>query len=117
MVFKFDSAYRETEEYKEFMDAIKKENPWMPQALAEACIIAHKNDPSAYKKDKDHKKVLSQTVKPPENKGEIVVNNVQVQDLTHDILKQRADFYEKHGITEDAELIPKPLATIEEVEA
>lgn len=116
MMFKFDQAYRETEEYKEFMEVIRKDNPWMPQALAEACIIAHKNDPQAYKKDPCHKKVLSQTIKPPENKGEVVVNTVQVQDLTDDILKQRQDFFEKHGIKEEAEFIPKPTSTIEEVE-
>lgn len=109
MTFKFDSQYRQSQEYKDYMDAIKKDAPWMPQALAEACIIAHLNDQQAYKKDKQHKKVLSSTPQPPQNKGEIVVDSVHIGELTEDILKQRKEFEEKYMKPNEA--------TIEEVQA
>lgn len=110
MAFKFDNEYRQTDEYKEFMEAIKKEAPWMPQGLAEACIIAHKTDPQAYKKDKNHKKVFSKPVEPPKYKGEVTLDNVQVGELTPEIEKQREEFWKKHTPKEE-------MTTIEEVEA
>ena len=109
--FKMDTSYRQTEEYKLFMASIKKDVPWIPQALAEACIIAHKTDPTAYKKDKHAKSVFQKPIEPPKNKGEIVVDKaVQVGDVTDDIVKQRDEFWEKHTPKEET-------TTIEEVEA
>jgi hypothetical protein len=109
MTFKFDSQYRQSQEYKDYIEAIKKDAPWMPLALAEACIIAHLNDPQAYKKDKQYKKVLSSTPQPPQNKGEIVVDSVHISDLTQDIIKQRQEFDEKY--------LNQNQTTIEEVQA
>jgi hypothetical protein len=115
--FKMDNAYRQTDEYKGFFEAIQKEAPWMPLPLIEGCIIAHKMDPQAYKKDKEAKKIMSKEIRPPQNKGEIIQDNVQIGEVTDDILKQRQEFFEKHGISEEAEFIPKSTATIEEVSA
>lgn len=110
MTFQFDTAFRQTEEYKQLMEFIKKDVPWMPQALAEACIIAHKCTPQAYKADKNHKKVLAEPIKPPKNVGEIVINDaVKIGGLTDDIIKQRNAFWEKH-------IQQNEMTTIEEVE-
>lgn len=109
--FKMDNAYRDSEEYKEFINYIKKDAPWLPQALAEYCIIAHKQDAQAYKKDKQSKKVLSTPLKPPKNAGEVCVGDaIKVGELTNDIIKQREEF--------EAKYMPKEeLTTIQEVEA
>lgn len=109
--FKMDQAYRDTDEYKGFVEAIKKEAPHLPLALIETAIIAHKTMPNFYKTDKQHKQVLSSPFKPPKNKGEIVVNAISVSDLTEDIVKQREEFWAKH--------MPKieDTTTIEEIEA
>jgi hypothetical protein len=116
--FNMDNAYRQTDEYKGFIEAIKKDAPWMPLPLMEGCIIAHKTDPQAYKKDKEAKKVMSKDIRPPQNKGEVVQKGkIQIGEVTDDILKQRQEFFEKHGISEEAEYIPKGTATIEEVVA
>lgn len=103
-----NKEYRSSEEYKEFMTEIKKECPWINQALAEYAIIAHKTDPQAYKKDKNAKDVFKMQLEPPKNAGEIAVDDhVKVIDLNDDIINQRREFFEKHGISEEAELILK----------
>lgn len=110
MDFKMDSTYRGSEEYKTFVEAIRKENPYMPLPLIETAIIAHKQDPQAYKKDKDYKKVMATEIKPPENKGEVVIKDaIKIGDLTEDIIKQREEWVKKYQ--------PEPSATVEEVEA
>lgn len=113
--FKMDKTYRGSQEYKDYMAMILKDAPWLPTGLAEYCIIAHKQDPQAYKKDKHSKKILAEPLTPPTNAGEIVVDNhVHVGELTDDILEQRREFFEKHGLSEEVEFIPK--TTIEEVQ-
>lgn len=110
--FKMDNAYRQTDEYKAFMEIIKKDAPWMPDGLAEYCIIAHKSDPQAYKKAKNAKKILSEPIKQPVHKGEVVIHDaIQVGELTPEIEKQREEFWEKYAPKEES------LATIQEVEA
>jgi len=111
MTFKMDNEYRQSDEYKQFMEAIKKENPFIPQALAEYCIIAHKTQPDAYKKDKQAKEIMKQPIKPPKNAGEIVLSDaIQVGNMTPEIEKQRDEFWAKH--------IPKnDTPQIEEVSA
>lgn len=61
MPFQFTQEYRESDEYKQWVALIKKDYPNYPLYLIELAIMAHKNDPQAYKKDKDAKKYLNST--------------------------------------------------------
>jgi hypothetical protein len=116
--FKMDMAYRNSQEYKEWVKEIKKEAPYLPIGLIEYAIIAHKTNPNYYKQDKNHKKILAEPIKPPKNAGEVVIKDaIHIGDLTEDIIKQREEFFEKHYISEQAEFIPKSTQAIEEVEA
>jgi hypothetical protein len=108
MSFSMTREYRESSEYKQLMIEIKKECPWINQAVAEYAIIAHKTNPQAYKLDKNAKEIFKKTLEPPKNLGEIAVDNhIKIIDLNDDIIKQRQEFFEKHGISEEAELILK----------
>jgi hypothetical protein len=112
MAFKMDTEYRNSDEYKTWVECIKKDAPHLPLPIIEKCIIAHKMAPDAYKKDRDAKRIMKEPIKMPENKGEIVVDDaVKVTELTDDIIKQREDFWEKHTPKEASSI------TIEEVEA
>lgn len=109
--FKMDKVYRESDEYKLWVDLIKKDAPHLPLPIIENCIIAHKLQPDAYKKDKQANTIMKEPFKMPENKGEVVVTDaVKITDLTDDIVKQREAFWEKHSPKEDSGV------TIEEVE-
>lgn len=113
--FSMTHAFRQTDEYKELLKVIQKDCPHLPLYLCEVAISLHKNNPNFYKQDKQHKKVLSEPFTAPKNKGEKIIKDaIQVQDFNDDILKQREDFYAKHGITEQSEFIP---TVIQEVEA
>jgi hypothetical protein len=53
------NEYRNSQEYKSFMELIKKENENLPQYLCEMAIAYHKMDPMFYKqamKDEQKKK-------------------------------------------------------------
>lgn len=116
--FKMDNEYRQTDEYKEWVKAIRHDAPHLPLYLVENAICWHKTFPQYYKSDKQANKILKETIKPPKNAGEILLDNcVHVGELTDDILEKRREFYEKHGLSEQAEFIPKTQTTIEEVEA
>lgn len=116
--FSMTQAFRQTDEYKQLLKEIQKDCPHLPLYLCEMAITMHKNNPNFYKSDKHHKKVLNEPIKQPSNKGEKVVkDSIKVHDLTDDILEQRRAFYEKHGISEQSEFIPKCISTVEEIEA
>lgn len=53
MVLALDEAFRQSTDYKEWMDAILKEHPRLPKYLAECAIMCHLADPQAYKKLKN----------------------------------------------------------------
>lgn len=107
--FKMNDEYRKSDEYAELMKHIKSDAPWMPQYVAEMCIIMHKTNPQAYKQDKRAKDVFKQPLKPPKNAGEVLVDGkIGITDLTEDIIKQREEFEEKYM------KVPE-LTTIEEV--
>jgi hypothetical protein len=107
--FQMNEDYRKSDEYKTWVKEIQREAPHLPIPLIETAIIAHKTMPNFYKSDKNHKKVLSSTPQPPQNKGEIVVDSVHISDLTQDIIKQRQEFDEKY--------LNQNQTTIEEVQA
>lgn len=117
-VFKMDAQYRQTDEYTELLKMIRKEAPHLPLYLCEMAIVFHKNNPNYYKTDRNHKKILSEPIKPPKNAGEVVLEDaIHIGDVTPEILAQRQEFFETHNISEEAEFIPKSLPAIEEVEA
>jgi hypothetical protein len=53
MVLALDEAFRQSTDYKEWMDSIMREHPRMPKYLAECAIMCHLADPQAYKKLKN----------------------------------------------------------------
>ena len=112
MVFNMDTEYRNSDEYKEWVEMIRKEAPHLPLPVIEKCIICHKMSPDAYKKDKQAKQIMKEPIKMPVNKGEIVVDDaVKVGDLTDDIISQRQAFWDKHTPKEETS-----DCTIEEIE-
>lgn len=59
MTFKFDQEYRASDEYIQWVSAIKKDYPNMPLYLIEQAIIQHKTHPQYYKYCKDAKEVFN----------------------------------------------------------
>jgi len=115
-VFSMTDAYRKTQEYKEFLQEIKKDCPHMPLYLCEKAIMYHKNFPNYYKTDKQSKSVLNGPMPQPKYAKEVVVKDAfTITDMNDHILKQREDFYAEHNISEHAEFIPK-VPSIEEVQ-
>ena len=49
MVLALDEAFRQSTDYKQWMDAIMKEHPRLPKYLAECAIMCHLACPQAYK--------------------------------------------------------------------
>jgi hypothetical protein len=62
-MMEFNEAYRQSQEYMEWVAGIRKDYPSMPLYLIEQAIMMHKGDPQAYKKQKDAKEVFSKAPK------------------------------------------------------
>lgn len=100
-----NEAYRQTDEYKQLLKEIQAEAPHLPLYLCEMAITFHKQFPQYYKGDKQYKKVLAEPIKPPRNAGEIILNSVEVGELTPEIEKQREEFFLKYMPQEEQSLI------------
>lgn len=61
--FEFTEEYRQSQEYIEWVSAIKQDYPTLPLYLIESAIISHKTDPQYYKKAKDTKEVFKNVPK------------------------------------------------------
>jgi hypothetical protein len=73
MTFTFNEEYRQSQEYKEWVSAIKRDYPSLPLYLIESAIIQHKTDPQYYKKAKDAKEVFKKGFMPRKNPQETIV--------------------------------------------
>ena len=75
MAFAFNEDYRKSNEYIEWVDAIKRDYPAMPLYLIESCIMMHKTDPQYYKKAKDSKEIFTKAPKTRLNDGQKIIEN------------------------------------------
>jgi hypothetical protein len=81
MTFAFNQAYRESEEYKDWVTQIKRDFPKMSLYQIESAIIMHKTDPQHYKKAKDAKQVFNTAPKVRVNdKPAIIEDAVKISD-------------------------------------
>ena len=79
--FQFTQEYRQSQEYKEWTTAIKKDYPNLPLYLIEQAIIQHKTDPQYYKKAKDAKDVFTKTPKQSVNNNQQIIEDaIKVED-------------------------------------
>lgn len=87
-MFEFNEAYRATDEYKQWVAAIKADYPNLPLYLVEQAILAHKTDPQAYKKDKNAKQIFANAPKSRVNeKPQIVEGAITIEDPPNEPLE------------------------------
>jgi hypothetical protein len=79
--FKMDLEYRQTDEYKEWVRAIKHDYPSMPLYLIEQSIIFHKTNPQHYKTARDAKDVFKNApVQKVNQEQKIIEDAIKVEE-------------------------------------